>query len=389
MKLNDTKLRRITAQGQRIDLSDGNGLVLRVSPNGQKRWSVRYRFAHKQARIEIGTYPDVSLAQARARLYEIKGLLASGCDPALTFKTPEVLKVGDVYFTWLENFCRDHYTPSTYRAIQSTFTLHILPSWQGRDLRALRAADLFQLLTQAAQRNGRIGGPGAARDVKKHLNKMAKWARAQGLIDVNYFADVQAPYKYVERSRTPTLKEARQIFARLTECGTYPFGSFYRLLLLTGLRRKELALSEWSWLTQDALVIPREATKAKRMPHAVPLTRQMRAFIAKLPRMGPHLFTSNGLSPLSGWTKALQKVRGYCDVPHFTPHDFRRAMATEMDRMRVPDTIIELCLGHTQPQLKRAYRTYSFFDEKKAALQKWNNAVSAPLTIPRAGHHEP
>lgn len=115
----------------------------------------------------------------------------------------------------------------------------------------------------------------------------------------------------------------------------------------------------------------------------------MRALIAKLPRMGPHLFTSNGLSPLSGWTKALQKVRGYCDVPHFTPHDFRRAMATEMDRMRVPDTIIELCLGHTQPQLKRAYRTYTFFDEKKAALQKWNNAVSAPLTIPRAGHHEP
>jgi len=43
MKLRDSKLRRIVTQGKRIDLSDGDGLVLRVSPNGQKPWSVRYR----------------------------------------------------------------------------------------------------------------------------------------------------------------------------------------------------------------------------------------------------------------------------------------------------------------------------------------------------------
>ncbi len=266
--------------------------------------------------------------------------------------------------------------PTSLRAIRGTFEHHILPRWRDRNVTSLRATDLFLLLKRVAERRGHIGGPGAAHDVKKRLNRMAKLAQAQGLLEVNYFADVQAPYKYVERSRTPTLKEARQILARITEHDGYPYGPFFRLLLLAGLRRSELARTERAWLEDDVLVIPPEATKTKRAPHAVPLTEQMRGVIDELPLRGRHLFTSNGTAPLSGWTKATDRMRAYCDAGHFTMHDFRRSMATEMGRMRIPGDIIERCLGHAQPQLQRAYRKYEYIEEKREALQRWNDALT-------------
>lgn len=377
MKLTDTKLRQVKPRGKRIDLSDGNGLMLRVSPNGQKRWSVRYRFAGKQARLKIGTYPDLSLAQAREKLFAIKGRVASGYDPATDMRT-ESLTVGELYEAWLDHFCNDNYAQHTLLALKGTFDHHILPRWQYRDIAGLRSADLFLLLNQAAKRRGHVGGPGAARNVKKHLNKMVKWAKTQGLVEVNHFADVQPPYKYVERTRTPSLDEARHIVSQVKEYGTYPYGPFVRLAMLTGLRRGELAQAEWSWLEDGALAVPVEATKTKAATHVVPLTSQMRGVIDELPRWGAYLFTHNGKRPVANnWVRPMKKVRSYCHVEHFTLHDFRRSMATEMDRMGVRSMIIELCLGHTQPQLRRAYRKYSFFNQKLEALQKWNDALTA------------
>ena len=82
MKLTDTQLRRWRPK-KRSELLDGNGLILRASPNGKRTWTVRYRFNGKRHRIEVGSYPDMSLAEARAKLAEIKIDIAAGHDPQL------------------------------------------------------------------------------------------------------------------------------------------------------------------------------------------------------------------------------------------------------------------------------------------------------------------
>ena len=72
MPLTDTIIRNTKPGDKVIPLSDGRGLSLFVQPNGGKWWRFRYRFAGKAKMLSLGTYPDVSLKEARERRDEYR-----------------------------------------------------------------------------------------------------------------------------------------------------------------------------------------------------------------------------------------------------------------------------------------------------------------------------
>lgn len=373
MKLTDTQLRRLRPK-ERVELRDGNGLILRASPAGGRRWSVVYRFGGKRRRVDVGSYPDVSLADARARLVEIKQEIAAGRDPA----TPhfDSLTIAELYKTWREREAEPRMTRGTLRGVSSTFDVHVLPHWSDKEAAVLRAKDLAVLLARSAERRGKVGGPGAARNVKAYVGTMIRWACAQGLLEANRFAGVRAPYKYIERDRAPSVDEMRAIFKAAGEMG-WPYGPYFQMLVLTGVRRGELANAEWSWLDSDALVIPKQAMKIKTQMHTVPLTDHMRERFDSCPRLhGSQLiFTMFGRVPIADFHGKMARLRELAGIHDFTLHDFRRGMATEMDRLEVEPHIVEFCLAHIPPKIQRVYRKYQYFDQKLAALQKWNDAL--------------
>lgn len=57
-------------------------MVLLVHSSGSKYWRLRYRFGGKEKMLALGKYPEVSLADARARRDEARKLLANGVDPS-------------------------------------------------------------------------------------------------------------------------------------------------------------------------------------------------------------------------------------------------------------------------------------------------------------------
>ena len=63
-------------------LFDGNGLFLLITPQGGKLWRFKYRFDGKEKRIALGTYPEVSLNDARSSRDEARELLSQGADPS-------------------------------------------------------------------------------------------------------------------------------------------------------------------------------------------------------------------------------------------------------------------------------------------------------------------
>lgn len=65
-------------------------MVLLVHPNGSKYWRLRYRFGGKEKMLALGRYPEVSLADARARRNEARKLLANGVDPGENKKAVKV-----------------------------------------------------------------------------------------------------------------------------------------------------------------------------------------------------------------------------------------------------------------------------------------------------------
>lgn len=83
MPLTDTDCRNARAVADKpYKKSDGGGLFLLVQPNGGRFWRLAYRFGGKQKGLAFGSYPAVSLAQARRARDDAKGILAKGLDPA-------------------------------------------------------------------------------------------------------------------------------------------------------------------------------------------------------------------------------------------------------------------------------------------------------------------
>lgn len=90
MALSDVKVRSAKPEAKAYKLTDGEGMVLLVHPNGSKYWRLRYRFGGKEKMLALGKYPEVSLADARARRDEARKLLANGVDPSENKKAVKV-----------------------------------------------------------------------------------------------------------------------------------------------------------------------------------------------------------------------------------------------------------------------------------------------------------
>ncbi len=82
-RLTDKEIKAAKPQEKEYNLFDGDGLRLRVKPNGSKHWLLNYYRpnSRKRANLSLGKYPDLPLAKARKVTLEAKELLAEGIDP--------------------------------------------------------------------------------------------------------------------------------------------------------------------------------------------------------------------------------------------------------------------------------------------------------------------
>jgi hypothetical protein len=72
---------RTHRSGERVLLSDGDGLYLRKQTRDGASWTLRYRFAGREHWLTLGHYPDMSLAQARIEARQARVLLDRRQDP--------------------------------------------------------------------------------------------------------------------------------------------------------------------------------------------------------------------------------------------------------------------------------------------------------------------
>lgn len=93
MPLTDVAIRKAKAGQKPTRLFDGGGLYLEVATSGGKWWRFKYRFDEKEKRLSLGTYPDVSLKDARNRHDEVRKLLKNGVDPSQQRKAIKLAKL--------------------------------------------------------------------------------------------------------------------------------------------------------------------------------------------------------------------------------------------------------------------------------------------------------
>lgn len=413
MALTDTKLRALKPSGTRFELPDRDGLVLRVSKRGSMTWAVSLRVSGTgvevgkrgqrltgaKRRFTLGSYPVISLSEARSKTLALKQQARQGRHPdgGRLDRRSSPLTVAAL----VDQYVQEHLRRNLRSAdnVERLLRRHVLSAWQHRDIRSLRRSDLGSLLedvrvprvTHFQSRRGRRhdlrGGPGAAAEVRKWVRALFQFAMQEDLIETNPFEGARARDKQKGRDRVLSMEELSVIWQSASDA-PYPWGPFLQMLILTGARRNEWARAERNWLSSDLsrLEIPSINYKNGRA-QAFPLSSQAGAIIRGVPSqdLGPFIFSSTcGLRPISGFSKMKKQLDNLCSfdgtpISHWTLHDLRRSMATHMGRIGIPPHIIEVCLGHTLKGVAAVYRRYEYMAEKAEALQVWADELFASI----------
>ena len=373
------------------------GLALRVGYGGSKTWVYFHRLHGKLRRHTLGRFPAMELAAARDAWRAARKLVDKGESPAHR-RPPEADAFGNVADEWLK---RDQAENRSAAAVAAILARHVLPLWRDRMIGTITRRDAVELIDRVADRAGTT----MARRLQAHLHRLFRWSVGRSIIELNPLADLPKPGKEVKRDRVLERAEIAAVW-KATDAVGLPFGAIFRLLLLTGARREEIAALRWSEIAGDAIRLAGARTKNGE-PHVIPLAPQAAALIAALPRIADSefVFTTTGLTPVSGWSRARRRLdaaaaeaNAGAALPPWRAHDLRRTVATHLQRPPIGAglQVIEAVLGHlsgSRAGIVGIYQRHTFDAEKRTVLEAWareiERLVSAPseaanvVTLPR------
>lgn len=418
---------RPPAAGQRLEVADTGcaGLRLRVSSHGAKTWSVVYRVRGdapdgrsrgKPRRASLGAYPHVRLDEARDLARTALRNADEGVDYARRIAAAveeekrkaeaggrDVNSVAVVCERFVDLYAKVE-QPKSWRNAERWLNNVVVPAWGQRAIQDIKRSDVHALLDDVSRERS----PKSALSVRKHLSALFNWA-----IDRDDYGLAASPIvglkrgkkrgeKYEPRQNTLSVAELRRVWDAAGDMG-YPFREMFRLLILTGQRRSEVANLQTDWLFERddgarGVRVPAQDYKTG-VAHEYPLSAPAAAIIDSLPRRkaGPYLLSGAhtkspaGKAPVSGFSKAKARLDGLIakrtekarkegvelpPMPEFTVHDIRRSVATGMMRLGVPPHHKERVLGHLPPLIVRVYDTHDYFPEKLAALELWGKQWS-------------
>jgi hypothetical protein len=161
MALTDTEARKAKPSAKPYKLADSAGLYLAVMPTRGKLWRWKYRFNGKEKLMALGSYPDVSLAEARGRHADARRLLAGGVDPMARRKAARTatLQQGGTTFEaiatlWIKHWKEDK-SPRHVAGTQSRLKKNILPSLGAIQIAEIQAPDVVSMVRAVEARGVR------------------------------------------------------------------------------------------------------------------------------------------------------------------------------------------------------------------------------------------
>jgi integrase len=398
--LTDAKIRTLQTPAARREIPDGKitGLYLVLQPSGSRSWALRYRADGKPAKLTLGPYPTLDLANARRRAQEALGEVAGGKNPAAEKRTAREARraaenaiadrVEAVAASFVERHVGRHVGASWARETQRLLAKEIVPAIGEKRLGEVKKSDIQDLLDGIVDR----GAPVVANRTLAVLRRLCNWAIERGLIDVSPCDKIKPPAAEESRDRVLSDDEIRLAWNAFERVG-WPFGPLAKLLLLTGARRDEIAQARWSEVDIEA----RTWTIARNgVAHEIPLSDAALDIIKSLPRIGDRkdafLFSTSGRTPVSGFSnakeaidRAIVEARG-ADVeaiPNWVFHDLRRSAASGMAGIGIAPHVVEAALGHRSGTIKgvaAVYNRYSYNVEKRAALDAWSRRLDSIIS---------
>lgn len=376
LRLNETKAAELRPKPQIYEVRDTvvRGLVLRVGKKGQKVWEIVVSRAGKRTRHRLGSYPDLSVKDARNEAEALKESAVVGS------RSTGVKTVADLFERY--KAARSGHLRSwtnieaAWRNLVSDQIGHIRVS----DLSIHHGLDLRDYISDKTSEL-RAGA------VLRCIRPMFTWATDERLIPINPWVGLRSGALPVSRDRVLSDMEWAALWAASLEI-PYPFGPFVRSLMLSAQRRANVAQMRWDEMHGDVWVIPREKMKSTRAAsaksHEVPLSSAFATLIAEQPRLGPYVFTTRGDIPIKPGSKLKNRLSEVANLSDWRLHDIRRTAATKMATAGVSRFIVERVLGHSDNSITAVYDRATYREEKREALSKLERMNEAHSASPHA-----
>jgi integrase len=367
------------------------GLELIVAAGGRKSWSIRYRpKGMERRRVGYGSYPTISLEQARERAHNVANAAIRGIDlPAQEEiaaaeerrEAGRPATVAALIAEYVEKHCKPN--QRRWKLTERLFEQHVTPALGKKSLAELRRADIVELLDKLQNEKGFAA---QVNRVRSQIIAALNWAIEREYLDTNPAAAIKRRKLETSRERVLSGDELRAIW-KVADALAEPSRSLVKAWILTGQRRDEVRCMAWAEVNEGAAVwtIPGARNKGKR-DHEVPLSSAMAELLAGLPRRGPFVFTADprGAKPYAGQKRLKQildresgiKADPKTGAGGWTFHDFRRTASTGMAALNVPQDTIDRVLNHAKKTLAGTYNRHQYLEEKRRALTSWAEYVA-------------
>jgi integrase len=399
--LSETQIRAAKPGPKEYLLNDGDNLYLRVRATG-KAWVYRYTKDGKAVKLGMGPYPEVTLAQARAKAYEANSQRANGLDP----KEVRVWQEEQAHIARLHTFellarawhtsakkdreWSEDYAQKVIRHLE----IHIFP-WVGhKPIETILPTEIVQCLYRPKDR----GNLETAQRVREAVQHVYQYAVDVGALE---------PVKNFVNKNTGGLPPPRsRHFAAITEPaklgqllrdirnyhGHFITRSALRLAPMMFQRPGQIRLADWEDIDFDVELwrCPPEKMKMRewqkrdsRTPaHIVPLPRQALEIRRELyPLTGPTGPVFRSMSRRSERSRYISdntinvalRTMGYDTQEEITGHGFRATARTMIrEHLGWDSDVIERHLAHaSDEELGSSYDRAAFIAQRKAMVQQW------------------
>lgn len=386
------------------DAGDGStkGFGVKVEPSGKRVFVFQYRMGGRDTptrRYTIGTYGNgFTVDQARRIAEDLERKVGGGVDPADKLKAEnlerrqakvaaESAKKGRVelvvkrYLHTIEN----QYPP--FRSLKErkrTLIRDVIGTeekpgpWRGRLINDITKDDVRALLKKRPKRSVR------------HLQVALSALFAFAMEDTDSKCKSNPAYRFklkslgyqsLSRDRHLSPEELRAVWLGASSMA-YPYGPLFQLLILTAQRKSEVGEAPWAEFQREGITpwrIPDERAK-NGSAHLVHLSPEALKVFSRIDRSGPLLFPSESGKPVSGYSKAFNRLVEASGVKGWRLHDLRRTFATiAAELLKIPPHIADKVLNHKSGSIsgvKAVYQRAEFLEERRAALDAWGMFVS-------------
>lgn len=383
--LTDAQIRKIKPLEKKKRYSDEKGLYLEVTPAGGKFWRLKYRFNARESTLTIGSYPEISLAQARRSRDEARIQLYQNIDPNAVKnqrlqQIDESILFKSLAMEWMDDR-KAVIKEATYLRDLSVFEKDLFPALGNLPIDQIKGKDVLACAKKIEER-------GAQEMAKRSIplaGRIFRFAIRKGIIEHDptpHLQEALKPRKVMHMARLD-ISEFPAFLLRMDNYhGNILVKTALLVMTLTFVRTSELINMEWNEIDFENKLWRIPAHKMKMaLPHIVPLSKQSLELIEGLkPLTGNKQFVFYNHStakPLSN-NALLSAIRTMGYMGKMTGHGFRGLASTTLHEQGYLHDAIEIQLAHQVGNaVSQAYNHAQHMDYRIKMMQEWSDFIDS------------